>query len=69
MPISQINTNSIATGAVSAADLASGAALSNLGSSQLDRANMASGSVLQVVSASSNSQVSTTSQSAVTTSF
>lgn len=49
MPISQINTNSIATGAVSAADLAAGAALSNLGSSQLADANMAPGSVIQVV--------------------
>jgi hypothetical protein len=48
MPISQINTNSIANGAVVAADLAAGAALSNLGSSQLARANMAPGSVLQV---------------------
>ena len=51
MPISQINTNSIANGAVVAADLAAGAALSNLGSSQLADANMAPGSVIQVVQA------------------
>jgi hypothetical protein len=50
MPISQINTNSIANGAVVAADLAAGAALSNLGTSQLADANMAPGSVIQVVS-------------------
>jgi hypothetical protein len=49
MPISQINTNSIANGAVVAADLAAGAALSNLGTSQLARANMPAGSVLQVI--------------------
>jgi hypothetical protein len=41
MPISQINTNSIATGAVTSADLAAGAA----------RANFGAGAVLQVVSA------------------
>jgi hypothetical protein len=41
MPISQINTNSIATGAVSAADLAAGAA----------RANFGAGAVLQVAQA------------------
>ena len=52
MPISQIVTNSIATGAVAAVDLAAGAALSNLGTSQLADANMAPGSVLQVVTAS-----------------
>ncbi len=52
MPISQINTNSIANGAVVAADLAAGAALSNLGTSQLADANMAPGSVIQVVEAS-----------------
>ena len=51
MPISQINTNSIANGAVVAADLAAGAALSNLGTAQLARANMASGSVIQTVTA------------------
>jgi hypothetical protein len=48
MPISQINTNSIANGAVVAADLAAGAALSNLGTSQLSSANMPSGSVVNV---------------------
>jgi hypothetical protein len=51
MPISQIVTNSIANGAVVAADLAAGAALSNLGTSQLADANMAPGSVIQVVQA------------------
>lgn len=51
MPISQIVTNSIANGAVAAVDLAAGAALSNLGTSQLADANMAPGSVIQVVQA------------------
>ena len=60
MPISQIVTNSIANGAVIAADLAAGAALSNLGSSQLADANMAPGSVIQVVSTSSAVNISTT---------
>jgi hypothetical protein len=49
MAISVIETNSIANGAVAAVDLAVGAALSNLGTSQLARANMASGSVVQTV--------------------
>jgi hypothetical protein len=60
MPISQINTNSIANGAVSAADLAAGAALSNLGTSQLADANMAPGSVIQVVSTAFNPSITTT---------
>jgi hypothetical protein len=63
MPISQINTNSIANGAVVAADLAAGAALSNLGTSQLARANMASGSVLQVVTTTKTDTASFTSGS------
>lgn len=59
MAISQIVTNSIANnavvtadianGAVTTAKLASGAALSNLGTAQLADANMAPGSVIQVV--------------------
>ena len=53
MPISQINTNSIATGAVSAADLAAGAA----------RANFGAGAVLQVVEGSTTTTVNTTSAS------
>ena len=61
MPISQINTNSIANGAVVAADLAAGAALSNLGSSQLADANMAPGSVIQVVQTVKADAYSTTS--------
>jgi hypothetical protein len=60
MPISQIVTNSIANGAVIAADLAAGAALSNLGSSQLADANMAPGSVIQVVSTVKSDTFSTT---------
>jgi hypothetical protein len=67
MPISQIVTNSIATGAVSAADLAAGAALSNLGSSQLADANMAPGSVIQVVQATTTTGTTTTSTSFVDT--
>jgi hypothetical protein len=67
MPISQIVTNSIATGAVAAVDLAAGAALSNLGTSQLARANMPAGSVLQVVSATLGVPISTTSSSFITT--
>jgi hypothetical protein len=63
MPISQIVTNSIANGAVVAADLAAGAALSNLGTSQLADANMAPGSVIQVVSAQYNTQVAFSSNS------
>jgi hypothetical protein len=63
MPISQINTNSIANGAVVAADLAAGAALSNLGTSQLADANMAPGSVIQVVQAIYSTTVTTTSGS------
>ena len=55
MPISQIVTNSIANGAVAAVDLAAGAALSNLGTAQLARANMAPGSVIQTVTAISGS--------------
>ena len=46
MPISQINTNSIANGAVVAADLAAGAA----------RANFGAGAVLQVVTATFSTQ-------------
>jgi hypothetical protein len=65
MPISQIVTNSIATGAVSAADLASGAALSNLGTSQLADANMAPGSVIQVVNTTRTATSVTTSTSFV----
>ena len=53
MPISQINTNSIANGAVVAADLAAGAA----------RANFGAGAVLQVVNATYSVQTSTTSSS------
>jgi hypothetical protein len=51
MPISQINTNSIANGAVVAADLAAGAA----------RANFGAGAVLQVVSANFSSQTDSSS--------
>jgi hypothetical protein len=69
MPISQIVTNSIATGAVSAADLASGAALSNLGSSQLARANMPAGSVIQVVQGITPSSYTTSSGSATATGY
>ena len=65
MPISQINTNSIANGAVVAADLAAGAALSNLGTSQLADANMAPGSVIQVVSVVTTSPASTQGQTYV----
>lgn len=75
MAISQITSNSIAAGAVSASDLAdgsvsaaklaSGAALSNLGTSQLARANMPAGSVLQVVQTVKTSNFSTTSGSYV----
>lgn len=64
MAISQITSNSIAAGAVSASDLAdgsveavklaSGAALSNLGSAQLADANMSPGSVIQVVQTVNN---------------
>lgn len=53
MPISQINTNSIANGAVVAADLAAGAA----------RANFGAGAVLQVVQGALTSQVIVTSTS------
>lgn len=70
MPISQIVTNSIAEGAVVTADiangavtsakLASGAALSNLGTSQLADANMAPGSVIQVVQTVKTDTFSTT---------
>jgi len=49
MAISQINTNSIANGAVTSADLAAGAA----------RANFGAGAVLQVVQGSYATQVST----------
>jgi hypothetical protein len=66
MAISQIVTNSIATGAVSAADLAAGAALSNLGSSQLADANMAPGSVIQVVQVVKTDTFTTTSSSFTT---
>lgn len=62
MPISQIVTNSIANGAVAAVDLAAGAALSNLGTSQLARANMAPGSVIQVIQTTKTDAFSTTSQ-------
>lgn len=55
MAISQINTNSIATGAVGAADLAAGAA----------RANFGAGAVLQVVSNGTTTNTSTTSSSYV----
>ena len=65
MPISQIVTNSIANGAVVAADLAAGAALSNLGTSQLARANMPAGSVLQVVTTTKTNNFSTSSGSYV----
>jgi hypothetical protein len=57
MPISQINTNSIATGAVSAADLAAGAA----------RANFGAGAVLQVVNATYSVQTDFTTTSYVDT--
>ena len=57
MPISQIVTNSIATGAVAAVDLAAGAA----------RANFGAGAVLQVVSATSSVDVTTTSSATVIT--
>jgi hypothetical protein len=60
MAISQIVTNSIATGAVSAADLAAGAALSNLGTAQLADANMAPGSILQVVQTTKTDTYTTT---------
>jgi len=50
MPISQINTNSIANGAVVAADLAAGAA----------RANFGAGAVLQVVTVTASTDVTTT---------
>ena len=53
MPISQIVTNSIANGAVVAADLAAGAA----------RANFGAGAVLQVVFATTTTETSTTSTS------
>ena len=65
MPISQIVTNSIANGAVVADDLAAGAALSNLGTSRLARANMPAGSVLQVVSTTKSDTFSTTSSSLI----
>lgn len=66
MAISQIVTNSIATGAVTSADLAAGAALSNLGTSQLADANMAPGSVIQVVSSTVRTATSdTTSRSPI----
>jgi hypothetical protein len=57
MPISQIVTNSIATGAVSAADLAAGAA----------RANFGAGAVLQVLTDVQSGEQSTTSTSFVNT--
>ena len=57
MPISQIVTNSIANGAVIAADLAAGAA----------RANFGAGAVLQVVEASTTTQTSSTSTTWVNT--
>ena len=67
MPISQIVTNSIANGAVIAADLAAGAALNNLGTSQLADANMAPGSVIQVVSFSTSTYVGIASTTQVST--
>jgi hypothetical protein len=58
MPISQIVTNSIATGAVTSADLAAGAARSNFGA----------GAVLQVVQsiATASTFINTTNETAVT---
>jgi hypothetical protein len=67
MPISQIVTNSIANGAVTSADLAAGAALSNLGTSQLASANMPAGSVLQVVHGVTSTLVSNSTTSYVDT--
>ena len=57
MPISQINTNSIANGAVVAADLAAGAA----------RANFGAGAVLQVVNATLSTQTDFTTTAYVDT--
>jgi hypothetical protein len=54
-------------GSVSSADLASGVALSNLGTAQLASDNMPAGSVLQVVGATYSTSSSTTSTSFVNT--
>jgi len=61
-----VNAIQATPGAVNAGYLASGAALSNLGTSQLASANMPAGSVLQVVSATRSTGTSTTSTSYVT---
>lgn len=75
MPISQIGTNSVADsailtsdladGAVTAAKMGSGAALSNLGTAQLAKANMPAGAVVQVVSTAKTDAFSSSSKSFV----
>jgi hypothetical protein len=64
---SSVGTSYLVDGSVTAAKLASGAALSNLGTSQLADANMAPGSVLQVVTDTQPGEQSTTSTSFVDT--
>lgn len=60
-----VGTAQLVDGAVTSAKLAAGAALSNLGTSQLADANMPAGSVLQVVSTTKTDTFSTTSTSLV----
>lgn len=55
-----INASQLVDASVTAAKLASGAALSNLGSSQLASANMPAGSILQVVQGTYATQTSNT---------
>jgi len=59
-----VNAIQATPGAVNAGYLASGAALSNLGTSQLASANMPAGSVLQVVNATTLTTTSTSNTSA-----
>ena len=63
MPISQINTNSIANEAVVTADIANGAVTSAKMASGAARANFGAGAVLQVVSTIKTDTASTTSAS------
>jgi len=62
-----VNAIQATPGAVNAGYLASGAALSNLGTSQLASANMPAGSVLQVVRATYSANITTSSTTLATT--